>query len=102
MPLDQHLLMLFAVTTIIAMIVPGPDMLFVRMRHEWWPAGRPARHGRGGDQRSHPHRAGGRRGWPRCSRRCRSPSPWCGLLELPSWCTSVSRSSDTATMNTTM
>lgn len=29
MPLDQHLLMLFAVTTIIAMIVPGPDMLFV-------------------------------------------------------------------------
>ena len=29
MPLDQHLLMLFAVATIIAMIVPGPDMLFV-------------------------------------------------------------------------
>jgi threonine/homoserine/homoserine lactone efflux protein len=29
MPLDQHLLMLFAVTTLIAMIVPGPDMLFV-------------------------------------------------------------------------
>lgn len=29
MPLDQHLLMLFAVTTIIAMIVPGPDMLLV-------------------------------------------------------------------------
>ncbi len=29
MPLDQHLLMLFAVATIIARIVPGPDMLLV-------------------------------------------------------------------------
>jgi threonine/homoserine/homoserine lactone efflux protein len=29
MPIDQHLLALFAVTTIIAMITPGPDMLFV-------------------------------------------------------------------------
>jgi len=29
MPIDQHLLVAFAVTTIIAMISPGPDMLFV-------------------------------------------------------------------------
>ncbi|MFG2005321.1 LysE family translocator [Spirillospora sp. NPDC048911] len=29
MPIDQHLLAVFAVTTIIAMITPGPDMLFV-------------------------------------------------------------------------
>ncbi|NUP02440.1 MAG: LysE family transporter, partial [Nonomuraea sp.] len=29
MPLDGHLLALFTVTTIIAMIMPGPDMLFV-------------------------------------------------------------------------
>ncbi|MEU4834036.1 LysE family translocator [Streptosporangium sp. NPDC023615] len=29
MPIDQHLLMLFTVTTIIAMITPGPDMVFV-------------------------------------------------------------------------
>jgi threonine/homoserine/homoserine lactone efflux protein len=29
MPIDQHLLALFAVATIIAMITPGPDMLFV-------------------------------------------------------------------------
>ncbi|GAA1557414.1 LysE family translocator [Actinomadura kijaniata] len=29
MPLDSHLLMAFAVTTLIAMITPGPDMLFV-------------------------------------------------------------------------
>ncbi|MFI7422819.1 LysE family translocator [Nonomuraea sp. NPDC049684] len=29
MPLDGHLLALFAVTTIVAMITPGPDMLFV-------------------------------------------------------------------------
>ncbi|MFI6513765.1 LysE family translocator [Streptosporangium sp. NPDC050855] len=29
MPIDQHLLVLFTVTTIIAMITPGPDMLFV-------------------------------------------------------------------------
>ena len=29
MPIDQHLLVAFTVTSIIAMIVPGPDMLFV-------------------------------------------------------------------------
>jgi threonine/homoserine/homoserine lactone efflux protein len=29
MPIDQHLLVAFAVTTMIAMISPGPDMLFV-------------------------------------------------------------------------
>ncbi|GAA2631257.1 LysE family translocator [Actinomadura fulvescens] len=29
MPIDQHLLAVFTVTTIIAMITPGPDMLFV-------------------------------------------------------------------------
>jgi threonine/homoserine/homoserine lactone efflux protein len=29
MPIDQHLLALFAMTSIIAMIIPGPDMLFV-------------------------------------------------------------------------
>ncbi|MFI6789823.1 LysE family translocator [Nonomuraea sp. NPDC050383] len=29
MPIDPHLLALFSVTTIIAMITPGPDMLFV-------------------------------------------------------------------------
>lgn len=29
MPIDPHLLMLFAATTIVAMVVPGPDMLFV-------------------------------------------------------------------------
>ncbi|GAA3823356.1 LysE family translocator [Sphaerisporangium flaviroseum] len=29
MPIDQHLLALFTVTAIIAMIAPGPDMLFV-------------------------------------------------------------------------
>src|SRR6266508_1276580 len=29
MPIDQHLLLVFAVTTIIAMITPGPDMLFI-------------------------------------------------------------------------
>lgn len=29
MPIDQHLLVVFAVTTVIAMITPGPDMLFV-------------------------------------------------------------------------
>ncbi|GAA3948700.1 LysE family translocator [Actinomadura viridis] len=29
MPIDQHLLALFALTTIVAMITPGPDMLFV-------------------------------------------------------------------------
>ncbi|MGP4096516.1 LysE family translocator [Nonomuraea sp. KM90] len=29
MPLDPHLLALFTVTTIIAMVTPGPDMLFV-------------------------------------------------------------------------
>lgn len=29
MPIDQHLLAAFTVTSIIAMIVPGPDMLFV-------------------------------------------------------------------------
>ncbi|NRQ37398.1 LysE family translocator [Nonomuraea sp. NN258] len=29
MPIDQHLLLLFTVTTVIAMITPGPDMLFV-------------------------------------------------------------------------
>lgn len=29
MPLDAHLLTLFTITTIIAMITPGPDMLFV-------------------------------------------------------------------------
>lgn len=29
MPIDQHLLAAFALTTIIAMITPGPDMLFV-------------------------------------------------------------------------
>jgi len=29
MPIDQHLLAAFAVTTLIAMITPGPDMLFV-------------------------------------------------------------------------
>lgn len=29
MPIDQHLLMLFAVAAAIAMITPGPDMLFV-------------------------------------------------------------------------
>ncbi|GGQ34637.1 LysE family translocator [Streptosporangium pseudovulgare] len=29
MPVNQHLLALFTVTTIIAMITPGPDMLFV-------------------------------------------------------------------------
>ncbi|GAA2215272.1 LysE family translocator [Nonomuraea monospora] len=29
MPIDPHLLALFTVTTIIAMITPGPDMLFV-------------------------------------------------------------------------
>ncbi|MGK5558847.1 LysE family translocator [Actinomadura kijaniata] len=29
MPLDSHLLMAFTVTTLVAMITPGPDMLFV-------------------------------------------------------------------------
>ncbi len=29
MPIDQHLLVLFGVTTAIAMVTPGPDMLFV-------------------------------------------------------------------------
>lgn len=29
MPIDQHLLVVFFLTTIIAMIVPGPDMLFI-------------------------------------------------------------------------
>lgn len=29
MPLDPHLLALFTVTTVIAMITPGPDMLFI-------------------------------------------------------------------------
>lgn len=29
MPIDQHLLAVFAATSIIAMIIPGPDMLFV-------------------------------------------------------------------------
>src|SRR6185295_11745988 len=29
MPIDPHLLALFAVTTTIAMVTPGPDMLFV-------------------------------------------------------------------------
>jgi threonine/homoserine/homoserine lactone efflux protein len=29
MPIDQHLLVLFTMTTVIAMITPGPDMLFV-------------------------------------------------------------------------
>jgi len=29
MPIDQHLLVVFTVATIIAMIAPGPDMLFV-------------------------------------------------------------------------
>ncbi|MEU5879141.1 LysE family translocator [Spirillospora sp. NPDC047279] len=29
MPIDQHLLVVFALTTVIAMITPGPDMLFV-------------------------------------------------------------------------
>lgn len=29
MPIDSHLLVLFLVTTSIAMITPGPDMLFV-------------------------------------------------------------------------
>ncbi|MBF6331478.1 LysE family translocator [Nocardia transvalensis] len=29
MPIDQHLLVAFTLTTIIAMITPGPDMLFV-------------------------------------------------------------------------
>ncbi|HUR08029.1 MAG TPA: LysE family translocator [Nonomuraea sp.] len=29
MPIDQHLLLAFTVTTIIAMITPGPDMLFI-------------------------------------------------------------------------
>jgi threonine/homoserine/homoserine lactone efflux protein len=29
MPIDQHLLLAFGVTTFIAMISPGPDMLFV-------------------------------------------------------------------------
>jgi threonine/homoserine/homoserine lactone efflux protein len=29
MPIEQHLLVLFIVTTIIAMITPGPDMLFI-------------------------------------------------------------------------
>lgn len=29
MPIDQHLLVAFTVTTIVAMITPGPDMLFI-------------------------------------------------------------------------
>ncbi|MCC8247735.1 LysE family translocator [Saccharothrix luteola] len=29
MPIDQHLLVLFTVTTVVAMVTPGPDMLFV-------------------------------------------------------------------------
>jgi threonine/homoserine/homoserine lactone efflux protein len=29
MPIDQHLLMAFTLTTIVAMITPGPDMLFI-------------------------------------------------------------------------
>jgi threonine/homoserine/homoserine lactone efflux protein len=29
MPIDQHLLLAFSITTIIAMITPGPDMLFI-------------------------------------------------------------------------
>jgi threonine/homoserine/homoserine lactone efflux protein len=29
MPVDQHLLVLFTATTLVAMITPGPDMLFV-------------------------------------------------------------------------
>ncbi|MFC7545136.1 LysE family translocator [Plantactinospora sp. GCM10030261] len=29
MPIDQNLLVVFAVTTIVAMVTPGPDMLFV-------------------------------------------------------------------------
>jgi threonine/homoserine/homoserine lactone efflux protein len=28
-PIDVHLLTLFALTTIVAMVVPGPDMLFI-------------------------------------------------------------------------
>lgn len=29
MPIDQHLLVLFTLTTLVAMIAPGPDMLFI-------------------------------------------------------------------------
>lgn len=29
MPIDQHLLLIFTLTTIIAMVTPGPDMLFI-------------------------------------------------------------------------
>ncbi|KOX22494.1 lysine transporter LysE [Saccharothrix sp. NRRL B-16348] len=29
MPIDQHLLVLFTLTTVVAMVTPGPDMLFV-------------------------------------------------------------------------
>jgi threonine/homoserine/homoserine lactone efflux protein len=32
MPIDPQLLALFTLTTLIAMITPGPDMLFVRRR----------------------------------------------------------------------
>lgn len=32
MPIDQHLLVAFTVTSIIAMIVPGPDMRAARRR----------------------------------------------------------------------
>ena len=32
MPINEHLLMAFTVTTIIAMLAPGPDMLFVGVR----------------------------------------------------------------------
>jgi threonine/homoserine/homoserine lactone efflux protein len=29
MPVDPHLLLAFVVTTVIAMVTPGPDMLFI-------------------------------------------------------------------------
>src|SRR5882724_3619776 len=29
MPIDHHMLVLFAVTTTVAMVTPGPDMLFI-------------------------------------------------------------------------
>ncbi|MET9312349.1 hypothetical protein ABZX12_11005 [Kribbella sp. NPDC003505] len=51
MPIDQHLLLAFLLTTTIAMITPGPDIVVrPRLRHAQRPAGRPAGDSRGGDE----------------------------------------------------
>ncbi|MFC7104140.1 hypothetical protein ACFQQB_29095 [Nonomuraea rubra] len=76
MPIDPHLLALFTVTTIVAMITPGPDMLFVLgcgMRGGPR-AGLLATAGVATSEAVHVAVAAA--AWRRCSRRCRSPSPW--------------------------